>query len=309
MHIQRNFFPTFCLLIGMICLGFTQVAKSQPLFCQVSVNYAQAAQSDRQIYQDMQRDFTEYFNFQAWSDDKFEQVERIRARINIVIKDRPSADQFRAQANIVVYRPIFNSTYESVIANINDQFFNFNYIQGQPLQFVENNYTDNITALMNYYSYIIVGLDYASYSPNGGNPYFRKALQMVEFAQAANDDQGWTTRGLNRFNRYWLAENLNNSSLSTYQDVLYKYHRQGLDQMADNLPKARRAVLDCVRDMQRLNRKKPLMYVTRMFLDSKRDELLSIFRNAFVNDQKAFVEIMVDLDPRNAEKYNSLTGG
>ena len=293
------------LIASLASLGL----KAQPLFCQISVNYAQAAQSDRQIYQDMQRDFTEYMNFQQWSDDRFEQVERIRARINIIIQDRPSADQFRGQANIVVYRPVWGSTYESVIANISDKYFNFNYVQGTPLQFNENGYVDNLTSLLNYYGYMITGLDYASFSPNGGRQFFKQAQQIVEWAQSSQDDQGWTARGLNQFNRYWLAENLNNANLRQYQEVMYKYHRQGLDQMAENLPKARRAILECCRDMQRLNRQKPLLYITRVFLDTKREELLNIFRSAFVNDQKAFVEIMTDLDPRNAAKYSAIAGG
>jgi hypothetical protein len=303
---MRSFFISVCALF---LVAFSGDVLGQPLFCQVSVNFTQAAQSDRQIYQDMQRDFSEYINFQAWTDDKFEHQERIRARINIIIQSRPSADQFRAQANIVVYRPVWGSTYESVIANISDKFFNFNYTIGQPLQFNETGYVDNITALFNYYGYLITGIDYATFSPNAGRPYFQKAQQIVEWAQSSQDDQGWTARGLNQFNRYWLAENLNNSNLRDFQNVMYKYHRSGLDQMSENLPKARRAILECCRDMQRLNRSKPLLYVTRVFLDTKREELINIFRSAFVNDQKAFVEIMTDLDPRNAAKYSAITGG
>ncbi|MFK7971480.1 MAG: DUF4835 family protein [Bacteroidia bacterium] len=303
MTFVKSLIITLCLFV----LGQDMLA--QPVFCQISVNYAQAAQSDRQIYQDMQRDFSEYMNFQAWSDDKFEQVERIRARMNIVIQSRPSADRFRAQANIVVYRPVWGSTYESVVANISDKFFEFNYVQGQPLQFNESGYVDQITSLMNFYGYLITGIDYATFSPNAGRPFFKKAQEIVEWAQTNQEDQGWTARGLNNFNRYWLAENLNNSNLRDYQNVLYKYHRQGLDQMAENLPKARRAILECCRDMQRLNRSKPLLYITRVFLDTKRTELIGIFKNAFVNDQKAFIEIMTDLDPRNAAKYQEVSGG
>lgn len=281
----------------------------QELFCNISLDYSRLNnQSDRYIYQQMQQALNEYLNFQEWTDDKFEQNERIRAQLRIIITQHPSVDYFKGTASLVIYRPIYNSTYESVIANISDQNFSFNYVPGQPIQFNENTFTDNLTALLNFYAYIILGYDYASFGPNGGKEYFRKAQEWVELAQNS-PEQGWNSSGLNQTNRYWLAENLNNSTYREYQNVLYKYHRKGLDQMTENMPRARRAILECVRDMQRLNRQRPLLFITRTFLDSKRDELIKVFGDAFVNDQKAFVEIMQDLDPKNASSYQAVIQG
>ncbi|MEM6263494.1 MAG: DUF4835 family protein, partial [Bacteroidota bacterium] len=153
--------------------------------------------------------------------------------------------------------------------------------------------------------YIILGFDYATFAPNGGVPYFKKAQEWVNFS-VSSPEKGWTSAGSNQRNRFWLAENLLNSSYRSFHNVLYKYHRQGLDQMEGNLGRARRAILDCVTEMDKLNKQRPLLYITRLFLDSKDDELVKIFTNAFVNDKRTFVEVMEDLDPSNLENYRKV---
>jgi hypothetical protein len=300
------------LIFGIVFLGFSSLIpalKAQQLNCTVSVDYNQVGgQADRLVFQEMQRAMSEYINFQEWNEDKMDYFERIRVNFRIIINQRPSADYFRCTANIQIYRPVYNSTYETVLANLSDQYFSFNYVPGQPLQFNENVYTDNLTALLNFYAYVVLGFDYASFSNGGGNPYFRKAQQWVSLA-ASSPEQGWSSAGVAQNNRFWLAENLTNTSYRSFQDALYNYHRQGLDQMTENLPRARRNILEAVRDMQKLYRTNPLLMVTRVFLDAKSDELIKVFQGAFQNDKKTFVEIMQDLDPSNSEKYNAVLGG
>ena len=292
-----SFFFTFWAFSGLF---------AQQLNCSVSIDYNQAGgQSDRMIYQDMQKAITEYLNFQEWTNDEMEFFERIRVNFRIIVNSRPSADYFRCTGNIQIYRPTYNSTYETILVNISDQYFNFNYVMGQPLQFNENSYTDNPTALLNYYAYIILGFDYGSYGKGDGMPFFKKAQQWVSLS-AASPEQGWNSAGISQNNRFWLAENLTNSSYRQFHDLLYNYHRQGLDQLTENIPRARRTMLTSMQDLQKLVRTNPLLMITRLFLDAKSDELIKVFGGAFVNDKKAFVEIMQDIDPKNSEKYNAV---
>jgi len=282
---------------------------AQQLNCSVSIDYNQAGgQSDRMIYQDMQQAITEYINFQEWNSDEMEFFERIRVNFRIIVNQRPSADYFRCTGNIQIYRPTYNSTYETVLVNINDNNFNFRYVIGQPLQFNENIYTDNLTALLNYYAYIILGFDYGSFGKGEGKQYFKKAQEWVSLA-ASSPEQGWNSAGIAQNNRFWLAENLTNSSYSPFHDLLYNYHRMGLDQLTENIPRARRTILDGLRDLQKLVRTNPLLMISRMFLDAKSDELIKVFNGAFVNDKKAFVELMQDIDPKNSDKYNAVLSG
>lgn len=301
---MKSFYLSFLILFVSITGLF-----AQQLNCSVSIDYNQAGgQSDRMIYQDMQKAITEYINFQEWNEDQMDFFERIRVNFRIIVNSRPSADYFRCTGNIQIYRPTYNSTYETVLVNIRDQYFNFRYNIGQPLQFNENTYTDNLTALLNFYAYVILGFDYGSYGKGDGMKYFKKAQQWVSLA-AASPEQGWNSAGISQNNRFWLAENLTNSSYRQFHDLLYNYHRMGLDQLTENIPRARRAMLDSMRDLQKLVRTNPLLMISRLFLDAKADELVKVFGGAFVNDKKAFVEIMQDIDPKNTEKYNAVMSG
>ncbi|RMG21983.1 MAG: DUF4835 family protein [Bacteroidetes bacterium] len=298
---MNNYMKTIALLACM-CMGL--LAHAQELLCNVSINASQI-QSDKQVFDDMQKTLSEYINFNTWTDDVYETQERIRANIQIVVSQRPTADRFVATATIQLYRPVYNTTYETLLLNISDDKFTFNYVPFQQLQFSDNVYTDNLTALLNFYVYLILGFDYDSFAPNGGNVYFRKAQEIVNLAGSQSNEQGWRSSESQR-NRYWIIENLTNSRYRRFHDVLYKYHREGLDMMESDPAKGRKAILETLREMQNLNRQNPLLLLTRMFLDAKDKELVKVFAEAFPNDKQEFLRIMQDLDPSNLNQYNSI---
>lgn len=295
------------IIFGLLLLVGLSTGSSlmgQELFCTVNVD-ASRIQSDRQVFEDMEKNISEYLNFNEWTNDDFTTEERIRCNLNLVVQSRPSPDYFLCQVTLQVFRPVYNSTYETVSLNVRDVNFNFRYVAYQNLQFTQNTYTDNLTALLNYYAYLIIGFDYATFSPNGGMPYFQKAQEIVNLAASASQEKGWKSRESNR-NRYWQVENLLNSSYQGFHQMLYQYHRQGLDQMENSPQQARKAILATLQELQRLHRQNPLLLLNKMFLDAKQDELVSVFTNAFVNDKKQFVEIMQDVDPSNMGQYNSV---
>ena len=285
-----------------VCVSFS--ASAQELLCNVSID-ASRIQSDRTVFEDMQQAISRYINFQKWTNDEFGARERIRCNLQIVITQRPSPDYFVGSINLQVYRPVYNTQYETLLLNISDNKFNFRYVPFQQMTFVDNTFNDNLTAVLNYYIFIILAFDYDSFSPNGGNPYFRKAQEIVNLAQSASNESGWRANEDPR-NRYWLTENLMNSSYRAFHNILYKYHRQGLDMMESNASNARRAIMDTLKELQRLNRQNSLLVLTKTFLDAKDDELVKVFTEAFVNDKKEFVELMQDIDPSNIAQYSSV---
>lgn len=294
----------FAYLFSLALILAPTTHYGQELLCNVSINASQI-QSDKQVFEDMQKTFSEYINFNTWTQDEFETQERIRANIQIVISERPTTDYFIGRATIQLYRPVYNSTYETLLLNINDNSFSFNYVPFQQMQFVENVFRDNLTSLLNYYVYLILGFDYASFSPNGGNPYFRKAQELVNLASSQANEKGWRSNGDQR-NRYWVIENLVNSRYKKFHDVIYKYHRDGLDMMESDPAKGRKAILESLRYMKDLNRQNPLLVATKLFLDAKDKELVKVFGDAFPNDKQEFIQIMQDIDPSNIGQYNSI---
>ncbi|MEL6651569.1 MAG: DUF4835 family protein [Bacteroidota bacterium] len=293
------------LLLGVIFSA--QVSQAQEVLCNVSIN-AGRIQSDRTVFDNMRETITQYVNFQKWTTDEFTGQERIRCNLQIIVNQRPSPDYFSCSMTFQVYRPVYNTTYETLLLNVSDNLFNFTYVPFQQMTFTENTYTDNLTALLNYYVFLALGFDYGSFSPNGGDPYFRKAQEIVNLASSASNEKGWRAGDSDR-NRFWLSENLLNSRYKGFHTVLYKYHRDGLDMMESNPNNARRAILDSVKEMQRVARSNPLLMLSKTFTDAKHEELTKVFTKAFVNDKKEFLQIMQELDPAHSNEYNSIMSG
>ncbi|MEL6251093.1 MAG: DUF4835 family protein [Bacteroidota bacterium] len=296
---QHFFFLIFLLAF--------QTGFSQELLCSVSVD-AGRIQSDRTVFEDMQKNISEYMNFTQWGGDKFESQERIRCNLQIVVIQRPAPDYFVCNMNLQVFRPTYNSTYETVLLKVADQSFNFNYVAYQNMVFTDNTYTDNLTALLNFYAYLILAFDYDSFGLNGGSPFFQKCQEIVNLASSASNEGGWRANENNR-NRYWLMENLSNSRYKSFHDIVYKYHRQGLDIMESKPAQGRRAIMESLKELQRLNQQNPLLILIKTFLDAKQNELVGVFGKAFSNDKQEFINIMNDIDPSNIARYNSVLDG
>lgn len=289
------------LAVLLVLLAFRLPA--QELRCMVNIQ-TPGLSSDPQVYQQLQEAVTKYMNLRKWSEMKYEPNERIKCQMLITLNERPSVDQFRGTLQIQVVRPAYNSTYETVIANIQDRNISFKFVPFQPLEFSENSFIDNLTSILNFYAYIIIGMDMASFELNGGKPYFQKAQNIVNLAQSSGEP-GWRNFDGPR-NRFWLANNLLDNALRQVHNVYYVYHRQGIDQMEKDLNRARAAILGSLREMQKLNMRFPAKYITRIFLTVKRPEILEIYRNAIVTEKRQLISIMENLDPANLSEYQKL---
>ena len=224
MNIRKLLFPLL-----LICVGST--LSAQELQCVVDIQ-APSQGSDKQVYDQMKEAITKYVNFRKWSDMKFNPEERIKCRMLFIINTRPSIEDFSGTLQVQLIRPVYNSSYESIVVNIRDQNVNFKFTPFTPLEFSENNYIDELTSILNFYCYMLVGIDTETFELRGGVPYFQKAQNIVNLA-ASGTGQGWRNFDGTQ-NRYWLVNDLLDNSLAKFHNVLYVYHRQGLDKMEKN---------------------------------------------------------------------------
>ncbi len=288
----------------MIALVLWNVScHAQEFFCSVTIIDSRI-QGDKQVFDEMRRSISEYINDYKWTEDQFQHFERIRWQLRIIVNTRPTADQFRCTGQITAYRPIYGSTEETITLRISDPNFDFNYVPQQQMPHIDNTFQDNLTALLNFYAYIVLALDYDSFGENGGEVYYGKAQDMLNLATNSNET-GWRSSD-GQQNRYWLLENMTNTRYKAFHESMYVYHRQGLDQMAEDVNKGRTAVLESLRGFAELRRQNNLLYLLRIISDTKSTELINIFKGALPNQKQEFISIMEEVDPSKAGDYNSV---
>ncbi|RED93382.1 type IX secretion system protein PorD [Marinoscillum furvescens] len=294
-------------LFCIIALIATLSAVGQELNCRVVINAQQVQTTERKIFDDMEIAFAQFLNNRKWTEDEFLQEERINCNIILTMdpnESNPSSGKWGASVQILSSRPVYNSDYETVVLNFADRDWQFDYVQSQPLQFNENAFTNNITSLLAYYAYIIIGLDYDTFSELGGTRYFQIANQIVANAQNSNYP-GWSQFNSVR-NRYWLNENLLGSNFEPIRQALYTYHIQGLDIFQEEPETARNNILNSLKGVETANRSRPRSILTISFLDAKAEELAQIFKEGTPTQKKQSFEILSKLDPSKTDTFEKI---
>lgn len=291
------------LLILFLCLFLLRV-HSQELYCTVDVRSQQVQGSDRRIYETLKNAIYEFMNNQQWTNYNYKYNERIECSILFNVTDRPSPDYFRCEMTIALRRPVFNSSYNTVLLNYIDKEVEFEYIENQPLDFSVGIFTSNLTSVLAFYSYVMIGLDFDSFIMDGGDPYYEEALNIVNSAQSSGY-KGWSSAEGVR-NRYWLLENLTNPSYSGIRSFYYEYHLKGLDIMYEEPEKGRAAILETLSYLQQVKQSRPSLLVLQIISDSKRDEFVNIFSEGAPTEKSNAVKLLNEIDPSNAMSYQKI---
>lgn len=281
--------------IGSLLL-LSAVARGQELNCKVTINADQIQTSDRNVFKDMERGIALFMNSRKWSTDTYKNHERINCAIFLNISRMPSIGSFIASAQITVARPVYNSNYETVLMNFADREWEFEYIESQPLEYNDNAYINNLTSMLAYYAYVILGMDYDSFAEKGGDPYFQKALMVVNNAQSSNRP-GWQSIGSNR-NRYNLIENINNTQMTELRKNTYRYHRQALDTFDKNPDDSRQTVLNVLKNIKTVWQIYPNSIFIVSFFDAKANELVNIFSEGNIGVRREAFDLLTALDPK-----------
>lgn len=293
--------------ILLVILG-TTLSYSQELRCNISVNANKLTGANKNIFRSMQTDLYEFMNNKKWTKYNFTSNERIECSITINVTKQVSANEYEGTLNVQSKRPVFNSSFKTTILNIQDEIFRFEYQEYQSIEFAETGNKDNLTSVLAFYAYIIIGFDYDTFSPSGGTEFFERARQIVNESQSAagiGGKNGWKAFESD-YNRYWITENILNKSYAPFRECLYRYHRNGLDAMADGVEVGRAEIADCLKLMQKIFRTRSTLYITQIFFDAKSDELINIFSQSFTDEQTRVITILSECDPSNATKYSAI---
>jgi hypothetical protein len=295
------------LWLTVLSLG----VQAQELNCKVQVVASKITTTDPKVFKTLETTIYEFLNNRKWTGDNFKPEERIDCSLIINITEDLGGNNYKATANIGLSRTGYNTSYNSPILNYADGNFNFTYAEFQPVQFNDNVFNSNLASLLAYWSYILIGMDYDTYSLKGGTPHFNTALTIlnnVPQSQANDQGTGWKQFDGNR-NRAILLDEILKPRLEVLREVEYEYHRKGIDVMFENANTGRATILAALKKMERLAESDPNSMVLQLFFDAKRAELISMFTKAPPGERNEAYNILVKLDGKKTEMYNQMKKG
>lgn len=292
------------IILILLFLATSVSSFSQELNATVVVNYQNVETNETRVFKDMETSFAQFLNNRKWTGDAYAQEERINCNFIITIDQMPSVSDFQAAVQIQSSRPVFGTNYETLLLNFADRDWTFRYVEDQPLNFNPNSFTDNISSLLAFYAYIIIGMDYDSFSNLGGQPYFETAQQIVVNAQQQGG--GWDQFGGNQRNRYWLVENMINPQMIPIREGLYNYHRQGLDLFAAEEDEGRSNILEAIQGMEEVSKLFPQAIAIISFFDAKNEELVSVFTKGDPAVRRDAYNALVAINPSETDTYQAI---
>ncbi len=297
------------LILFIFSLFSIAFVEAQEVQARVSVLSQRVSTTvDRKVFQTLQNQLNTFINNRKWTNDKFGNQERIECSFIINIESMTEQNVFKASLTIQAARPVFNTSYKAPLINFQDPDLLFKYQEFQPIEFNDNRVQGsdplaaNLTATLAFWIYIILGMDYDSFSPKGGEAYFQKALSIVNNAPEARGISGWRVfDGLR--NRYFLAENLTNTRFNIVHDVIYGYYRSGLDQMYESEDQARKNTLQALSQLFSFNKENPNTMFVQFFMQGKFQELSGMFKKAGPPEKSRAIELLTALDIVQAVAY------
>ncbi|MDX5443373.1 MAG: DUF4835 family protein, partial [Hymenobacteraceae bacterium] len=299
------------LISFLLVLCALAPAKAQELQCDVAVNVVisgeQAAQVSPQLSNEMQNVIFDFMNNRRWTNEIYKLEERIKCKLFITITGVPEVNKYRANVQITSSRPVYGTAYETTLFYSIDKDWLFEYNPAQPLQYAENTYTSNLSSLLSFYAYTIIGYDKDSFARFGGSSAYDRALNIMNnTVSQADPGPGWKAFEDNTRNRYWMLTNLLDPQMQPFREAIFQYHRLGLDLMATNPQDARTAILEALQKVQTVARLKPGAAILRAFFEAKSNEIVSIFKNATPEQKQTVVSVMSSIDPTNTAKYQTI---
>jgi len=292
------------LLVILSCTLSINTLQAQELQCDVRVSSNKVQGSDKTIYQNLQTSLYEFINNTKFTEINFRQTEKIECSMLVDVTSR-EGNYFTAEINLALRRPVFKSNYSTPMFNYIDRKFYFEYTDGQTLDFNPNTYISNITSTIGFYVYLFLGLDFDSFSPNGGDPFFATAESIANAApQEAGAENGWNSTG--RQNRHTIISDITNASNQPLRQFLYDYHRNGLDVMAEHPDQGREAILGTLSNLQGVHDRTPMCYFLQLIIETKRDEIIQVFSQGEMKIRTEAANIMKVIDPSQSSRYDAM---
>ncbi len=301
-------FQTYILTASLL-LALVITALGQELNCTVTLNYNQLfsqQNTDNANLNQLKNVISDFINARRWTNDNFSPEERINFKLNINLIRSPKQGDYEGTAQLIVTRPVYGTNYETVVLNYVDRFFNFSYLPSNPMYFTENTYSDELTHMLAFYSYIVLALDYDSFSKLGGNPYVQRAFQLVNIAQNNSGASSTWRSSSDLRSRFWLIDNLMNQQILPFREAIYTYHRLGLDTFVENPIAARQQIMNVLNSIQQVSRLMPTSVLINSFLDAKGEEIYKIMNEASKDEKQKTFTVLSQIDPAKTEMYRKL---
>jgi len=294
-------------LVFLLMLLISYSTFAQEIISTVTINTPKLQTADPKLFVNLKSALQEFINNRKWTDDNYKAEEKIELNVIITINKEISQTSFEAQLTIQASRPVYNSTYNSVMIQHLDKDFYFSYGEFEVLDFTEGSFSSNLTSTIAYYVYVVLGLDYDSFAELGGDKYLNKALDILN-AVPRGAAKGWTMQDGDR-NRYWLIENLLNVRMQGFRRGMYQYHLLGLDQLSSEANRAEglasvEKALTAARDA---NQAVPASMLIQTFVNTKRDEIINVYSVADLRTRRRIYDIMIKIDGTHAADYQKLT--
>lgn len=297
------------LLILFVALlsAFNAVADDEAteLNCEVEVNSEKVNTTNRDIFNDLKQSVYDYMNTTKWTNATFGSNEKIYCKLLITLSSWDDATGvMQGDLQIQSQRPVYNSSYTTALINFKDPKVNFSYESGQQLVFSELEMEDNLTAILNFWAYMILALDFDSFELNGGDPYYEKAAQIVRMAQSSGES-GWKAFEDNN-NRSAVLSAFTDKATSPIRQMLYDYHRMGLDQMVVTVDKGRSTITHTLENLSKIYDVAPMSVCLTMFKDAKLDELINIYSKANTSEKEAVYEMLYQVYPSETTRLDEI---
>ena len=308
-HLPLRSWTTQAIRLAVACLAWVVVSttgRAQELNCTVTVIAPQISNVDVSRFDALEDGIREFMNGRRWTNDNFEFEERIECTLQLTVNEAIGSTVFKGSMQVQSSRPVFNSDYNTPVLLVNDGDIQFEWLDNSTILFNPGQHRDNLSSLLAYYAYMILGMDYDTFSLEGGTPHFLQAQAIVANAQNAGE-RGWKA-SQGKQNRYWLVENHLSQTFRPVRICLYNYHRKGLDVLFQDIEGGRLTIAESLIDMRSTNRIRPGSYNIQVFFLSKSDEIINIFSPAPDAERGRLLPILKQLDPGNIQSYDQNLG-
>ena len=295
-------------LLVITLLFLSTAGYSQELNCQVTIindSRMEITTVEKEIFEQLKQTIYELMNNTKWTKDKFKVEERINCQIQLQINSIPTPGTYEGSLQIQSSRPVFNGSYNTTLFNFQDDDIAFTYARNSVLIYAPNQFRDNLTSVLAFYAYYIIGMDYDSFSLKGGTPYFTEAQQIVSNAQAAGG-KGWKSNEQGKRNRYWLADNIQQQLFEPLRECMYEYHRKGMDLLFENKETGRKNIYAALNKLSKVSATRPNSVNVLNFAQAKLRELKELYKDATPAEKTEVVTVLKRIDPANSSKYEEI---
>lgn len=286
-----------------VCAVLPVMTSAQELNCTVEVNSSKIEGTDKSPFEELQEAITEYMNTQKWTNAQFAANEKIECRLFLTVS-KYEDEKFTGDLQVQLSRPVYNSTYTTTLINFKDTKVEFTHRRGEPLIFNENSWDSNLTAILNYYAYLFLALDFDSFSLQGGQPYFDRMATIVQMAQSSGET-GWRAFEDNK-NRSAVLSSYTDAATSGIRELMYNYHRKGLDEMVTSPDKGRAVITESLQQIKKINETSPMSVALSIFKDTKLDELVNIYSGAPETERTEVYELLRRIYPTETERLEKI---